>query len=207
MKDKFFDLKREKQDRMINGALKIFALNGYKKASTDEIVKEAGISKGLLFHYFESKIGVYSFVCQYSARYIAMELFRSVGMKETEFFELQKQMELAKMRVMKQYPYMQYFLNQAFLERDEEAVEATKEEMDYASDALKQVYEKADLTRFKEQVEPSVVLKMTLFSLNGLLSDYMRRETFIPEEYYREACEYLDMLRCHLEKDDKENYC
>ena len=46
------NLKKEKQDRMINAALKVFAMNGYQKASTDDIVKEAGISKGLLFHYF-----------------------------------------------------------------------------------------------------------------------------------------------------------
>ena len=48
MNEKFFDLKKEKQDRMINAALKVFASNGYKHASTDDIVTEAGISKGLL---------------------------------------------------------------------------------------------------------------------------------------------------------------
>ena len=56
MNEKFFDLKKEKQDRMINAALKAFAVNGYKRASTDEIVKDAGISKGLLFHYFDRNI-------------------------------------------------------------------------------------------------------------------------------------------------------
>ena len=54
MNEKFFDLKKEKQDRMINAALKVFALNGYRHASTDDIVREAAISKGLLFHYFET---------------------------------------------------------------------------------------------------------------------------------------------------------
>lgn len=49
MNEKFYDLKKEKQDRMINGALKVFALNGYKHASTDDIIVEARISKGLLF--------------------------------------------------------------------------------------------------------------------------------------------------------------
>ena len=29
MNGKFFDLKKEKQDRMINAALKVFAINGY----------------------------------------------------------------------------------------------------------------------------------------------------------------------------------
>ena len=74
MNEKFFDLKKEKQDRMINGALKVFAASGYAHASTDEIVKEAGISKGLLFHYFISKLGLYTFVYDYSVRYLLLEL-------------------------------------------------------------------------------------------------------------------------------------
>lgn len=202
MKDKFFDLKKEKQDRIINGALKVFALNGYKRASTDEMVKEAGISKGLLFHYFESKKGVYIFICQYSAKYLAMELSRAVGIQETDFFELQKQMELAKLRVMKNYPYMQHFLNQAFLETDEEAVTATEAEMDYASKVLQQIYAKADLSKFKETVDPSMVLKMTLFALNGLMNDYIKKEPLMLEALYEESAAYLDMLKDNLYKEE-----
>lgn len=52
---KFLELDKLKQDRIINAAMKEFALKGYKNASTNEIVKEAGISKGLLFHYFTNK--------------------------------------------------------------------------------------------------------------------------------------------------------
>lgn len=52
MNNKFFDAAKEKQDRIINAALQVFAVNGYRHASTDEIVRIAGISKGLLFHYF-----------------------------------------------------------------------------------------------------------------------------------------------------------
>ena len=202
MKDKFFDLKKEKQDRIINGALKVFALNGYKRASTDEMVKEAGISKGLLFHYFESKKGVYIFICQYSAKYLAMELSRAVGIQETDFFELQKQMELAKLRVMKNYPYMQHFLNQAFLETDEEAVTATEAEMDYASKVLQQIYAKADLSKFKETVDPSMVLKMTLFALNGLMNDYIKKEPLMLEALYEESAAYLDLLKDNLYKEE-----
>ena len=66
MNNRFFELPKEKQDRFINAALQIFAKNGYKKASTDEIVKAASISKGLLFHYFGSKQGLYEFVYMYS---------------------------------------------------------------------------------------------------------------------------------------------
>lgn len=76
MNEKFFELKKSKQDRFINAALQIFSENGYKKASTDEIVKKAEISKGLLFHYFGSKQGLYEFVYNYSVKYIRMEYSR-----------------------------------------------------------------------------------------------------------------------------------
>ena len=62
MNEKFFDLKKEKQDRMINASLKIFAMNGYGHASTDDIVKEAGISKGLLFFFQVKKFFVHVFL-------------------------------------------------------------------------------------------------------------------------------------------------
>ena len=93
MNDKFFDLKREKQDRIINAGLKIFARYGYRHAATDEIVREAGISKGLLFHYFTNKVGIYVFLMDYSVRYLLLELSRNVKETETDFFEICKQIE------------------------------------------------------------------------------------------------------------------
>ena len=58
MNDKFFDLSREKQDRMINGALGVFAKNGFKHASTDDMVKAVDVSKGFWCHCLGSKLGV-----------------------------------------------------------------------------------------------------------------------------------------------------
>ena len=112
MNDKFFDLKKEKQDRMINAALKVFALKGYEHASTDDIVKEASISKGLLFHYFISKLGLYTFIYDYSVKYVMLELSTGVDKNETDYFNLCKQVKQAQVQVMNTYPYMVHFLNE-----------------------------------------------------------------------------------------------
>ena len=93
MNDKFFDLKKEKQDKMINAALKIFSLSDYRRASTDDVVKMAGISKGLLFHYFTNKAGLYDFLYAYSLKYLAIELYQTVSIKEHDYFELLKQIQ------------------------------------------------------------------------------------------------------------------
>ena len=74
MNHKFFDVSKEKQDRIINAALLVFAQNGYRHAGTDEVVRRACISKGLLFHYFESKLGLYVFLYDYAVRFMLLEL-------------------------------------------------------------------------------------------------------------------------------------
>ena len=60
-------LSEEKQQRILNAALKEFAQKGYKNASTNQIVKEADISKGLLFHYFKNKKQLFLFLYDYRA--------------------------------------------------------------------------------------------------------------------------------------------
>ena len=105
MNEKFFDLKKEKQDRMINAGLKVFAQNGYRHASTDEIVKEAGISKGLLFHYFVSKAGYYAFLYDYITRFTILELTSEIRDTAIDYFDLQKEILEVEADLMEQYPF------------------------------------------------------------------------------------------------------
>ena len=105
----------------------MFAGNGYEHASTDEIVKEAGISKGLLFHYFISKIGLYTFVYDYSVKYLLLELNTGVDKEETDFFKLTRQIKNCELQVMRTYPYLIRFLSESGREQNSEALEATRE--------------------------------------------------------------------------------
>lgn len=52
---KLLELIPQKRDAILNAALKEFSSQGYDKASTNIIAKEAGISKALMFHYVSSK--------------------------------------------------------------------------------------------------------------------------------------------------------
>ena len=53
MEDRLSSLSEEKKNAVVNAALEVFGTNEYKRASTDLIAAKAGISKGLLFYYFE----------------------------------------------------------------------------------------------------------------------------------------------------------
>lgn len=199
MNDKFFDLKKEKQDRMINGALKIFAQNGYQKASTDDIVKEAGISKGLLFHYFGSKAGLYEFVYEYSSRYLSMELKRAVSLRETDLFVLLSQAEAAKNVLFRNYPYMQKFLFTSYDLPDEDMKAKMEEYNELVKAAMDEVISRADESRLVSDVDSSLLVRSMEYVTRGLMETALNKG-MDPDMVYEEAVAYYDMMRVKFTK-------
>ena len=197
MNEKFFDLKKEKQDRMINASLKLFALNGYKHASTDDIVTEAGISKGLLFHYFGSKLGLYTFLYDYSVRFMKLELTRGVleSSHTTDYFEIRKQIELAKMQVLKNYPYMQQFLDRCKYENVSEALLAIEEQRNVLSEVYTSIMEQADTSLFVEKADIHKLDAMLDYTIKGLMTEHFQNASFHPEMLYEETVSYLMMMK------------
>ena len=193
MNEKFFDLKKEKQDRMINAALKVFAENGFRRASTDEMVKEAGISKGLLFHYFISKTGLYEFVFDYSVKYLMMEMTSAVNAQETDYFVIRRQMEKAKTVAMKNFPFRQIFLLRAGQEDVPEAVETVGEMAETLLRMYETILERVDFTSL-HALSPERLVKIVDYILNGLLAEMVREPDFKPDTYYKEALRYLEEL-------------
>lgn len=195
MNEKFFDLKREKQDRMINAGLKVFAKNGYRHATTDDIVKEAGISKGLLFHYFTNKVGVYVFLMDYSVRFLMLELSQYVKKDTTDFFDLCKQMELGKLQVLKNYPYMQAFLDKAFEEVCLEALEESEVQKEVYRKKLEEYYAQASEHKFKNNVTMEQMVTLFKYIIKGITAESIALDAMQPEIMYQKVCEYIEMMR------------
>ncbi len=195
MNSKFFDLKKEKQDRMINASLKFFALQGYRHASTDDIVREAAISKGLLFHYFGSKLGVYTFIYDYSVRYMNLELKSNVDPKEKDMFLLLKQMEAARMHAMRGYPYMQQFLNRSMSEDVSEALLAIEAKRNILVETYEAIDRQMDFSSFPAGTDGEKLRKMLDLTIKGLMTEHFQDASFQPEMLYEEICGYLDMVR------------
>lgn len=201
MNEKFFDLKKEKQDRMINAALKIFALNGYQKASTDDIVKEAGISKGLLFHYFGSKAGVYTFMYEYSSRFMTMELERAVSLREKDLFLLLKQMEEAKSVLLTNYPYMQKFLLTHIDLKDEEIKKSVAPYVDKVPQIMGDVMSRADYDRIRDGVDKDLLVRTMYYVTRGLMETALTTGMG-PELVLKEATDYYEMMRLQFTKEE-----
>ncbi|MCR5669829.1 MAG: TetR/AcrR family transcriptional regulator [Butyrivibrio sp.] len=195
MNDRFFDLKKEKQDRMINAALQVFGRYGYQHASTDEIVKTAGISKGLLFHYFESKLGLYAYLYDYTTRFVALELTQSVEEDENRFFELYRQMLQAKAAALSQYPYIYLFLKRADEESDLRAVSEISERREKYRRILEALRDRADITVLGPGTDYKKLWDLMDFAVDGVLERHMKGENFRSDLFYEEAIEYISIIR------------
>ncbi len=195
MNERFWELKKEKQDRMINASLKVFSQYGYKHASTDEIVKDAGISKGLLFHYFESKIGLYSFLYDYATRLVTLDLTRNVEKDDNGYYDVYKQIVTSMADSMSQYPYIFLFLNKADEETDIEALSEIVERREKYQRIMQTLRERADITAFQPGIDYEKVGIILDFTINGLIQKQVVSENFRADLFLEEANEYIDMVQ------------
>ena len=72
------DTSNSKQ-RIIDAAVKLISEKGYHGASTDLIAKEAGVSQGLIFHYFKNKEGLFFSLLKEKSKMFKEELEKSTG--------------------------------------------------------------------------------------------------------------------------------
>ncbi len=54
-KEQFAAIRTQSEQKIIDAALELFANNGYKATSISQIAKAAGVSKGLMYNYFDGK--------------------------------------------------------------------------------------------------------------------------------------------------------
>ncbi len=195
MNEKFFDLKKEKQDRIINASLKAFALGGYMHASTDDIVRMAGISKGLIFHYFETKLGLYQFIYDYSTRVIHIELNTGIADNITDFFTIREEIQRVLATCMKQYPYIQLFLNNAESENTPEAATAILSARENHENVIQALLNKSDITRFKDGANYEMLENIAEMTCRGLLNKKFSEGDFRADDYLNDVNKHLEMLR------------
>ena len=53
--EQFEEMRESRREQIMDAALELFASEGYSHCSISQLAKHAGISKGLMYNYFESK--------------------------------------------------------------------------------------------------------------------------------------------------------
>jgi len=114
MDEIFKNVEAEKRERIINSALEEFSKNGFEKASTNEIVKNANISKGSLFHYFGNKQQLFDKLIEFVVELINDSISNTINWEESDFFLRVKEVVLIKASMTNRYPYIYDFFTVIF---------------------------------------------------------------------------------------------
>ena len=72
-------LSREKHERILDAAGRLFETAGFEGASMSAITREAGVSKGTIYHHFESKAGLFGAYVRRECRRSLQPIFDAIG--------------------------------------------------------------------------------------------------------------------------------
>ena len=204
MNQKFFNLPQERQDLIRNSAMVEFGAGSFKKTSADAIAKRAGVSKGLLFHYFKDKRELYLYLFQHAID-ACMETFLASFQYfgERDFFlALEKGQEI-KMDMVRRMPGLFRFVMRAYYERDSILTPKLRKKLDdVLAQSTDQFLGRMDLHKFKDGVDPKAVVRLLMLASEGMLAETGACTAEEINTLFGEYKNYADMLRRHLYKEE-----
>lgn len=198
-------LPTEKREKILNACLDEFAVHGYQNASTNRIVKAAGVSKGLLFHYFDSKKTLFITILDYTiTELMALMDKHKSDLIPGDIFEMLGQYAAMKIKVALEAPKLYHILYDVYTRFPEDIKNDLMSRYgQILSDQRKLFINMMDTSLLREDVDKQTVINLIIDFLDGY---YKRRiddlkamsaeqllETI--DDLNRDVMKHLDIIR------------
>jgi AcrR family transcriptional regulator len=199
--ERFEALPKEKRQKILDAAVREFAARGYEKASTNAIVKAAGISKGILFHYFGSKRKLYLYVVEHALGVISKAVYQALPDLSGDIVEVVIEAVAAKVRMAAVYPELYRILLEAYVDTPEELADIMENEYAVSFDAQRYVLMgMVDRSKLRDDVTPGQAVDLIIACAQGIYTPMLdRREKLTLEDTLETVEQYRgklkDMLR------------
>ena len=166
----------EKRQRILKAAYEEFAEQGYEHASTNRIVKKAGIGKGMLFYYFNSKKELFNYLFDYGIDFITREYIEKIDEDESDFIEKYRLASQIKLKLYRDYPYIFDFFGTFYIKEDI----ALSQEMKTKLESLKvlgfsKIFSNIDKSLFRDDLEPDLVIRLINLTFAGYENELINR--------------------------------
>lgn len=190
-----------RRSRILEAGLKEFAAKGYKKASTNTIVREANVSKGLLFHYFISKKDLYVYIVESALDSLTNELYENVNFADRDVIKRISVSAVIKMESYIKHPlFAQLFETVQFVEDEEIIARISKKQQNIADETYTKLFSNIDYYLFRDRLNVERCLDVVRWTVDKLGADWQRdhsdptkKESFTELEMYLE--QYLGLFR------------
>ncbi len=202
--EKFENLPEERQEALMSAAVEAFGRNDYKSASTEDIARKAGISKGLLFFYFKNKRELYLYLMQRLTEKVSATVMDDEFYKLDDFFELLVYASNSKRAVLEKFPYLLEFSIRAFYPEHRDVKDAMDNWMQRQIDlALSTYFKNVNFGKFRNDVDPNYVLNLLIWLADGYLHQQQSLHRRLDmDDMLREMERWCAMLKAYAYKEE-----
>jgi len=166
-----------RKNRILEAALAEFADKGYKKASTNTIVREAGVSKGLLFHYFISKKELYILLYSFAREAIANELFEQVNFADKDVLNRMTQATIVKVQSYISHPLFMQLFDKFSLVEDQEIIDkVTQMNKRIQEETYEKIFSNIDYYSFNEGLNIDRCLQVVRWTVDKISDDWQAQQ-------------------------------
>lgn len=195
--DSFDKLSAERQDHIAEAAIEAFGKHAYKDASTEEIARQAGMSKGLLFFYCKSKKQLYLRTMEYLYDKVIDLVVDQHFWEIDDFFELMYYTAQSKAKAFERYPWALSFCIRAFYP-DHHDIKATMNA--WNQQQIGAMFDRflvnIDWSRFRDDIDPKHALNMLIWLADGWMHQQQAtQEPVRLEDLMEEFQTWLPMVR------------
>ncbi|KZE37404.1 hypothetical protein AV656_12605 [Bhargavaea cecembensis] len=208
MKEAFRRLESERQDEILKAAMREFAQNGFDKASTNRIVKDAGMSKGMLYYYFENKEDLFRDCIGYALDHMEQSLEDWIGTEREGFIERMARIAEAKRRYFTENPEVSEFVAVIFLSPDVPA--PFKERLEsLGEEGKRKMFDGLDLSRFRSDLPAETLMRLVQWTFDGYARETEERmkaegmDFADLDRYWDEFSGYLDAMKTIYYRGDR----
>lgn len=202
---KIMMMEEEKRKKIIAVSLKEFT-KGYDAANMDHLTNKAGISKGLIFHYFGSKKGLFLFLLKYCAK-IMDEEYSKVILKDRDFLENIRIVGNLAMEMSYRFPDVYAFIGKAVFSINQVFPQGAPKDLPNSNQKLlEKIMRISDKSLFRDDISNDKAQNIALWTLRGFsdsllkygnnVEDYQKNYDVVMKEF--EA--YMDALKKLLYK-------
>lgn len=193
-----------KQEQIRKAALREFAREGYERASTNNIVKEAGIAKGTLFYYFRNKQALFDYLVKYVINYVETEYLERVDFSEPDFLARYWKAAQIKLESYLCDKEAFEFLGAMYLRQENQTL---LQQLDALyQDAMGRMLSDLNTSLFRTDITVEYAMKIATWAMEGYQSELQARlqgqdlSTLNMKPYWDEFSEFLQVLRILLYK-------
>ncbi|WP_407310216.1 TetR/AcrR family transcriptional regulator [Desulfosporosinus sp. SB140] len=200
MYSNFETINDDRKKLILDACIHEFAERGYEQASTNVMIREAGISKGILFHYFKSKKGLFLYIVEYALRTLVEEYNKYSFQTTGDIFRRLSELSIIKLKINQTYPKLSKLLVDALANSPEDIhAEVERRYNQISQEYLPLFFQDIDYTKFRSGVDPAKAIEIIMLFIEALGNKYMKECQSIKNDWLENYDQLLAEYNSYME--------